>query len=453
MSQYTGNPAGRDFGILLVDPGIQLKTTTNAKYVNRGLLSIYTFLKSQGFEVSYFPFDQYGNEGRVYDELENIIKEKDIKLSAISNLFTAETANVLKIAQFIKGGFPDNITVIGGYNPTLMNQDLIKRPEIDFIINGEGEWALRDLASAMSAGRPVNGIAGLVSKEFVGPKRRHGNLEELPAIDYSGLPREYLIGPNPPRVNFEINRGCHNNCTFCSVSQFWQRKIRSHNPDKLIDELEGLKKIGYRGTFSLEESMVDFKSPKIKRFLGQVSYFRDNFEFDFITSRYDSVDNKSISLLDEIGFQNLMLGLESGSPKVLATLNKNIDLDRFVETCKIVRPHEIRLNVYMIVGLPGETKETYQETYDFLTRMMDEKLIDTVFPCYFQPYRGTKAREDIKKHGGRILADEKDYFRWLMRDEPLVEYEGLKREELKEMMEKMLYLNREVKNPVIEKLR
>lgn len=454
-----------NFEVLLVDPGIQLKTRSNVKYVNRGLLSIATYLKSKGVKVNYFPLDHYYmnkgmNDGEVMGELKKIIEEKDIKLSAISNLFIAETENTLKIAKFIKDNFPEVATVIGGYNPTIINQELIKKEEIDYIVKGEGEWALLDLVAAIQEGKSTREISGIVSKESDGMERKHGDLSEIPPLDYSILPHDYLLGENPPRINLELARGCYHNCSFCSVSRFWQQSRRDHNPEKIIQEFEQLKGMGYHGVISLEEAMVNFKKPEVKEFLRRSIPFKNDFEFDFITSRYDFLDDESLELIHEVGYKNLMLGLESASKTVLDKINKHIDLDQFVEACEMVKKHKeqhgesgIKLNIYMVVGLPGETKETGKETYDFLVKLMNEKLIDSVFPCHFQPYPGTLAKEQLKEVGGRQIVEGKDYFKWLMRDEPLVEYEGLDREALKEMMNEMMDLNKEVKNPVIENLR
>ena len=442
-------PEEDSFGILFIDPGVQLKCSKIARYVNRGLLSIATFIKSKGFNVNYFCFDQFHKDGvideeRVFSELKRFIHGNSIRVAAITNLFIAETENTLKVARYIKELSPEIITVIGGYNPTIMNQELIERKEIDFIIKGEGEWALCTLVSALKNGESTENIPGLVSKEHEGPERRHGNLDELPPLDYSILPKEYLLSENPPRINLELSRGCYKNCSFCSVSAFWKsdcEKVRHHKLDELIKELEYLKSIGYKGKITVEESTVNLKAEDTKEFLGKLKRFRDDFYFEYIATRYDYFDEESLGLLDEIGFVHMIFGLESASKQVMDKVHKDLDLDAFVDACEIVRNFKIKLTVFMIVGLPGETKETHRETMNFLKRLQAEGLIFGVFPCHFQPYRGTKASKDLKEAGGRSLARESDYFKWLMRDEPLVEYNHLRSEELKGMMAEMLALN------------
>ena len=452
------NNTNDDFGVLLIDPGIQLKTKQDVKYVNRGLLSIATFLESKGIKINYFALDHYYmNEGmdedEVFAEIKRIIQEKNIKLCGISNLFFAETSNTLKIADFIKENSPETITVIGGYNPTINDQEIIENKGIDYVIKGEGEWSLHDLIVSIRDGKSTNDIPGLISKEHIGPQSKHGDLNELPPLDYSILPKEYLFNKNPPRINLELSRGCYHDCSFCIVSQFWQKTIRSHEPLKLIHEFQQLKEIGYKGEFTMEEATINLKSERVKEFLRKARQFKDDFSFDYIATRYDFIDEESLGLLDEIGFKNMIFGLESVAKVIQDKINKHIDLDKFTEACRTVRKFKIKLSFFMIIGLPGETHETYKETYNFLSKLLDEGLLDSVFPCYFQPYRGTKAKEDLKEIGGTILAEEKDYFRWLMRDRPLIEYKNLNATEMKGMMERMLRLNEGKIGTPIEKIR
>jgi radical SAM superfamily enzyme YgiQ (UPF0313 family) len=443
--------------ILLIDPGIQLKTKENVKFINRGLLSIATFLKSKGVEVQYFPWDFYVKEGmsetEIFFEIKKIIKENDIKISAISNLFIAETENTLKIARAIKDDFPDNISVIGGYNPTIMNQSLIKLKEIDYVIKGEGERTLHDLISAIEKGTSDN-IPGVVSKSHDGEEREPGNLRKLPSLDYSILPRNYLLGNNPPQINLELTRGCYHNCSFCSVSRFWQKKVKTNDPGKIIKELKQLKMLGYKGAISIEESMVNFKLREVKDCFIKMAAFRNDFTFNYVVTRYDFIDEEGLGILDKVGFENLIIGLESASNKVLEKTNKHIDLIALEGVCKMAKKFKIKLNTFIIVGLPGETHETYKETLEFLSRLMEKELIYSIFPCHFQPYPGTQARKDLEEIGGTILTKEGNYFNWLMRGDPLVEYKNLSAKELKKMMDSMLNLNKKMgRNPIVEKLK
>jgi len=95
-----------------------------------------------------------------------------------------------------------------------------------------------------------------------------------------------------------------------------------------------------------------------------------------------------------------------------------------------------------MVGLPGETQETFNETYEFVNDLVKKELISNLFVSYFTPYPGTKAAEkDLKKYGGKIIVKEDDFSDWVFKKDPLVEYPHLSREEIKKMYNKLLALN------------
>ncbi len=206
-----------EFKVLLIDPAIKYRCADMARYINRGLLSIATFLKSKGIDVTYFSFDQYYSGGKIDDvaalkEIYKIISDKGIKVVGISNIFIAETEHCMDIAKFIKKNYHDIRIVVGGYNPTILNEKLICEEFIDFTVKGEGEWAMLDLVVALRDNKSTNKIPGIVSKNGEGPIRMHGDLNEIPPLNYSILPKKYFLGGNPPRINLELSRGCYMNC-------------------------------------------------------------------------------------------------------------------------------------------------------------------------------------------------------------------------------------------------
>ena len=101
----------------------------------------------------------------------------------------------------------------------------------------------------------------------------------------------------------------------------------------------------------------------------------------------------------------------------------------------MIREHQINLNIFRIIGLPGETEETFKETFLYIEKLAQEKLISNIFMSHFQPYFCTKAYKDLKKYGGKIIVENTDYSKWIFRSKPLVEYNHLNRKRLEEMFE------------------
>jgi len=239
-----------------------------------------------------------------------------------------------------------------------------------------------------------------------------------------------------------FNRGCYFKCNFCSVPIFWGCERRSHNPEKIITELKQLSKLNYKGKISIEDSTLNLKSEKIKDFLIKAKKIKRKYSFDYFVTRYDFIDGESLRLMKQLGFNDFVVGLESASQKVLDNIGKNINLQKFKDFCLWIKDFEINLNVFLMVGLPGETQETFNETYEFVNDLVKKELISNLFVSYFTPYPGTKAAEkDLKKYGGKIIVKEDDFSDWVFKKDPLVEYPHLSREEIKKMYNKLLALN------------
>lgn len=435
----------------MIDIGIKYERFAKNRFINRGLLSIATFLKAKGYNINYISLNQFylqdiSNYYDVWKILENNISINNYQIIAVSNILIPETKIALKLLKKVKSTFPDIITIIGGYYFTLNDEKIKRYNFIDFIIRGEGEWSLLELLDRIKKRKKVNAVRGVtyINKEGKiqkNPDQRLGRLSELPPLDYSIIDNDYLLNKNPPNINLEFNRGCYYDCTFCSVSDFWRNQVRFHRVEKLISELKQLNKLKYKGKISIEDSTLDFRTERMKRFLRESSKLKKSYRFDYITTRYDKIDPDSLELIYSLGFSDIILGLESASEKILNIINKNIDLNRFIQACRVINKKGLRVNVFIIIGLPGETKETLIHTYSFLRNLALNGLIANIFVSHFQPYTGIKALKDFDKYGGKLIIKNDDFSNWIFRGKPHVEYDHLKRQELQKMFVKINQIN------------
>ena len=452
-----------EFKILLIDPGMRIEKFRDNRYVNRGLLSIATYLKSRGLEVAYFTFDEQYLDGihdfgNIMSRLNTLIEKNEYHMAALSNLFIAEFPHAVKILREIKMAFPHITTVLGGYPATFNSSEIInKHPYIDFVIKGEGEWALLNLIKYLIGGKKdVNHLSGIsyLDKEqepIEHPSLPHGDLGQLVPIDYSLLPASYLKHKPPPNINIEFNRGCYFNCSFCSATLFWRGKIRHHPLDNIIKELGQLADLNYEGNISFEDETIDLRAKDFRAFLREVRKIEHSYSFDYIVTRYDFVDEESLGLLKDLGFGEIAIGLESASQSVLEIANKKIDLIEFKKSCRMIFKQGLNVNIFLIVGLPGESEDTFRETYDYISGLAEEGLISNLIVAHFQPYTCTKAYEDIKKYGGKIVVRTEEYQEWINRGRPLVEYPHLSRARLETMFKELYNLNKRSQSKFVER--
>lgn len=452
----------KPFNILLIDPGMKHSRFENNHFVNRGLLSIATFLKYQGVSVNYFTFDEWYMKNimdfqTIYVDLKKVINDSSIQVVGLSNIFIAEFPNAINILQEIKADFPQIITILGGYIATFDGESAIERyPFIDYVIRGEGEWTLLNLLNYLKNDKKDVEPLSVVYRNSQGsavntPAPPLGDLNDLPPLDYRLLPGKYLNSIPSPNINIEFNRGCYYSCSFCSVSLFWKGKRREHNYDKIIKELEQLSALNYKGKISFEDDTIDLKSESFKNFLHNVKSIPRQYSFEYAVTRYDFIDQESLKLLRELGCNEIILGLESGSEKLLKTIDKKINLKAFKKVCNLIKDNGVNLNVFLIVGLPGETEETFSETLAYITELDNEELISNLFVSHFQPYPCTKALKDLKALGGRIIVPPNEYSSWILRSKPLVEYPHLSRKRLSEMFSALNKFNDSKRSNFVEK--
>lgn len=440
--------------ILLIDTGIKKKPfADNNRFINRGLLSIATFLKSNCYNIKYVSLDQF-YLNRIYDldhiinKISEIIIKKKINLIGISTILIPEGETALFLINKFKDKFK-NLPIVGGgyfFKYQYGFDNILKSNGIDYIITGEGEWSFFDLLQAIDLNNNLRNVEGLVynhngqirENQYKGLK----NLSNLPPLDYSILDRDYLLGDFPLKINLGFARGCYFNCSFCSVSIFWNNIRREHDYNNILEELKQLNQLSFKGKISIEDCTVNLKSLKMKKFLRSAIKLNKTYTFDYITTRYDFIDDESLKLINELGFDFVFFGLETGSNKIMKYIGKPISKLKFELVCKKVIENNIGVNIFIIIGLPGETQATFNETYSYLKFLVDKKLVDNIFITHFQPYKDIKSMKKFYEIGGKILAEPNAFSIWIYKGKPLVEYKHLSQKKLQEMFDKINKLNK-----------
>src|SRR4029077_7504660 len=163
------------------------------------------------------------------------------------------------------------------------------------------------------------------------------------------------------------SRGCPWACTFCGAETTWGRGFRGQSVRYVLGAMEHV-------TARLPVKMIQIKDDTFttnkKRVMELCRGIRDR-KLSFFWSCDTRVDLLSEELLREMrlaGCQRLSLGVESGSQAILDAIDKKITVDEILESTALAKKFGIRVRYYMMLGNRGETKETFQETLDFLER-------------------------------------------------------------------------------------
>lgn len=369
-----------------------------------GLLSIASYLESRGYCVRII---DAMTVSKTEKEIENYLKKEKFDLIGIP-IFTNTVEDSYYTVNFCKKVLPDVCIAVGGVHATILPIQTMKEcPEINFLVIGEGEFTMGELADYLEGGKPrLSKIKGLVYRTKNGKIIKNdsreliANLDELPLPAYHLLdmfkyvphPTQYKVLPSFPVI---AQRGCPFNCAFCGAHCVHGRKTRIKSVAYLINEIEVLiNKYGARG-IHFQDSTFTINRKFVEDFCKEILKNGLKFKWD-INTRVDCLDEELLSLMKKAGLWMINFGLESGNQSSLDLLNKGINLSQIEKTVKMTRQHRIVTFSTWILCLPGEDEKMVYNTIRFAKKLGTE-LVLFFLPV---PYPGTDLVNICKRDGG-----------------------------------------------------
>jgi anaerobic magnesium-protoporphyrin IX monomethyl ester cyclase len=426
-----------------------LITSPDTDYVfPRGIMEIASFLEIKGCSTAVLPLAYHlgrsantesksDREKRTALILEKFIERVRPIVVGVSNQFTCQYHDCLKILEICKKINNRIITVIGGPHVTFLDLDCIKSPAIDIIVRGEGEWTMLDLLSAVAHNRGLETVKGITFKKigriFVTPPRPLGDLRELPPINFELLPKEFIQNS---LIYGMLNRGCAYNCKFCAESKFWIKR-RIFPIHRLIKEMRVLR-IKYNTRMrGLEDSMLSIGSKQFFEMCSELIKQKIDIPSNFyIQSRVDTITEQGIRALKKANIRNVWLGIESASAKVLKVMNKNITVTQIIATCKKLKEHEINAYGFWIIGHPGDNPREAAYSLKMFKYFFEKNLIQGTEVNLFIPTPGTPFFHEPEKYGIKILSY--DWPRWQrLCNKPICQLRNFSAEEIGSFYNKM----------------
>jgi anaerobic magnesium-protoporphyrin IX monomethyl ester cyclase len=364
-----------------------------------GLASIAAYLEQHGFTADII--DCFANPYSDRDIDEYVSKYHPRFVGATCT--TAGFMDTARIFRRIKQSSPDTYCVAGGPHVSALRERIIKDfPDVDFVVVGEGESALRRL---MEADGKTDGIAGLVFRSngqiiFSGFQKDLLDLDTLPLPAYQkleGFPKKYQLPifnyPKTPNTSCISSRGCPYQCSYCDRSVF-QRSFRYNSADYLYRHMKFLREqFGIRH-INFYDDQFTFNRKRVEMFCRRMIAEPLGMTFNCAV-RAEHVDNELIALMKKAGCWMISLGIETGDPDLLAQHRQNSDLDLIARTIHMVHSAGIRVKGLFMIGLPGETEQTFHRTMDYIFSLP----IDDLNVAKFTPFPGSPLYENIHSLG------------------------------------------------------
>lgn len=300
-------------------------------------------------------------------------------------MMSRDAKNVSSICKIIKTLNSNLITVVGGPHPSGIPEFVLKNnPEIDFLIVGEGEIPFVKLLNELEKEKPdLSKVEGLGYRDENGSininkQYFEQSLERLgiPAWDIID-PRRYPQAPhgtfcmNLPSAPIFVTRGCPYLCTYCGGHLISGRKLRKRPIPNVMEEIEllvgryGVKEIHIEDdNFTLDNEYVFNFCDELEKRKLKLSLALPN------GVRLNSLTEELLKRMESVGFYSFAVGVETTSPRLLKLLNRSITIEEMTEKIMLVsRITHIKMTVFLLIGLPTETREEISSTLDFGLRM------------------------------------------------------------------------------------
>jgi radical SAM superfamily enzyme YgiQ (UPF0313 family) len=363
-------------------------------YPPLGLGYLAAIAEQDGHEVRIHDFGLYPST-TVEQDAQQVIDFRPDLLA-----FTSMTTSYHYVEQLVERlklalGVP---VIIGGPHATTLPEGTLANPHIDYLVYGEGEYVWQDFLRALDSGDTRWGdIPGLWYKENsqIIPGGSRKPIEDLDALPFPArhlfeLDKYPLYAPTgEPMLTILSSRGCPYACSFC-FKGIVGRSYHQRSPENIVAELKQVA-----ATYKIRNFYFidDLFTIDVKRLEKILDYFVEQ-ELDYrwrCLARVDRVNQPLLKKMYQAGCRQIHFGIESGNAEVLKRTAKHIDLQQVRDAVRWTEEAGIRSKGYFILGLPGDTEETMQETIEFAASL---ELTEAMFSIA-TPFPGTKLWEEL----------------------------------------------------------
>jgi radical SAM superfamily enzyme YgiQ (UPF0313 family) len=332
-------------------------------------------------------------ESRSFKETLSFFKPDVVGFSVL----TGETIrDAIAMSKDVRAYNGDTPIVWGGVHPSLLPFQTIVSPYIDYVVVGEGEFTFLELVRHLENKTGVGSVQGIcyVRKEdgkpvYTGDRPFIDKLDILPDPDWELLD----IRAYKKHIILNTSRGCPHRCTFCYNQKFNKGRRSDFSARRIVGWMEYLNKNYGIGYFDFLEDNFTFNKKRLDEFLELM--IRSKMKVTWgCESRITGVSKELLMKMKQAGGDDLTFGVESGSPRVLQFLKKDIRVDDVITVIKWCHDIGIKTAINMMFGLPHETDEDVEMSFD-LIRKCKPFSVDAIV---YRPFPGTELFDYCIEH-------------------------------------------------------
>jgi radical SAM superfamily enzyme YgiQ (UPF0313 family) len=388
--------------VTLVNPPAPSGSTGHLPFALLGLGYLAAVLEKNQYEVDVIDCQVLKLS---YEEFRSELGKRQPNIVGITST-TLTYKSGLQIAKIAKEVCPSCLTVMGGPHVTFWDDKALQEcPSLDVIVRREGEYTLLELVQKVEAGKSFGDMLGITYRKD-GKIIRNPDRPYIEDLDSLPFPARHLWPMERLREYEDIlylaaSRGCVFWCEFCATVRMHGRKFRMRSPKNIVDELEFLHKTYGVDKFTFCDDAFTVDQARIEELCREITDRKLKIQWNCGT-RVDMVTRELLVKMKEAGCISVWFGVESGSQQVLDAMKKGISIAQTIRVLGWVRELELKPVPNVILGFPGETKETAWKTIKFVEKISPD---DVGFYNVATPFPGTPMYDLVKENGWLKVTD------------------------------------------------
>ncbi|MBD3233408.1 MAG: radical SAM protein [candidate division Zixibacteria bacterium] len=377
-------------------------------YTPNEVLAVGSVLHSKGYKVDIL------DQRLIKTDVRDLGDSRDLLFIGISAKIGRQSRDGLEFAKSVNLELPEIPIIWGGWAPTRHPGEFARHPSVDCVIAGDGEDAILQVAEALGSGRDFSRVQGAVyedtendGKIIFNPPLPVMDLTRTPMLNYDLVHLDRYMDKSGRALSYQTTRGCGGKCSFCCLNDQYNHKRSIVPRERVIDELAfWIKKYDIK-FISFSDSNLFANRNRVLKLAGE--FLRRDWKIKWEgTGRADQLNNYSdehFELLKRSGCQWIYTGLESGSQRILDSIQKRIQLDDCTELVSRLSKADIRLWGHMISGFPDETLTDLSKSIDLALWTKRQNPKNKITFNIFMPRSNDNLIKDIRIGSGRKFKD------------------------------------------------
>jgi anaerobic magnesium-protoporphyrin IX monomethyl ester cyclase len=379
--------------VALVYPYFRTRSANELLFAPLGTASLASQLRRQGIEAKVFDCTF-----KTFEEIQQELEAYGADIVGIYSMVTL-SRNTFRIAEMVRARLPESVLVAGGPLPTLYPERF--SGVFDAVFRGEAEVSFpRFCRDLFETGTPRERFEKLDLAGYEGMfVRRDGRQIDSPTVHYPEAEMESF--PLPYRGDFDhasyqkiwqqldgskttsllTTLGCPFSCDFCSRPIFGNL-FRRRNLDRVFEEIEQVLALGYDSLWIADDNFtLDIRF--LREFCRRISARGIRWS---CLSRVTGINPEMARMMKEAGCRRVYLGLETGNAETLKLMKKQASVEEGTHAVQLFHGAGIEVAAFFIVGYPGETAASIEETFQFaLDLPLDVISFNVPFPLPGSP--------------------------------------------------------------------